>query len=193
MKSIKLYEAVKAFKDIKSCNIEIKHEEDIFWSNKKYFSDEKSKEFYSERLNDRVNALRDRIAKSEKKYDKVKGDIIAGLDSVQGKARERLISYSDLEQLIENLDHRFIRFSKASLKGSKLVFSPHGYDFPRAYKYSPMGTVVRLEHDGKGWCITDISREDINGDPRYNIILSETALSNLYKLTCVVSSIETAI
>lgn len=75
------------------------------------------------------------------------------LNEAQGKARTRLVDYSDIERTIKRetnlLMNKYI-VPKKALKGLRVRYMPDADSFPKAYKYTPEATYFIVEYGSNG-------------------------------------------
>lgn len=80
------------------------------------------------------------------------------ITKVEGRARERRLTVSDLTFYIDLLEKKFSMVTKKSLEGLKVEVNVNAQKFPNAYKFEPQATLVWVRRQGGQWVITDISR-----------------------------------
>lgn len=77
---------------------------------------------------------------------------------VEGRARERRLTFSDLAFHFELLEKKFGLVPKKYLEGLKVEINVNAQKFPKSYKFDPQATLVWVTRQGGHWLITDISR-----------------------------------
>lgn len=99
---------------------------------------------------------------------KIKIDNIKKLESalkeIEARAKTRTLSVDDIQRRIIDLENRLQQFGlpKKYWNGTTATIGRCG-KFPNAYKYVPVGTLVKIERLKTGWIVTDIRREACNG------------------------------
>lgn len=76
---------------------------------------------------------------------------------VQGKARERLISYADIVAACDEIDKK-IKITQKAKKGIVASIDINAQNFPRAYKYRAESTKFNLIYSGGKWRVYSICR-----------------------------------
>lgn len=77
---------------------------------------------------------------------------------VEGRARERRLTFSDMAFYIGLLEKKFSKVTKKSLEGVRVEINVNAQKFPKAYKFEPQATLVWVKRQGGHWVITDITR-----------------------------------
>lgn len=91
------------------------------------------------------------------------------IEEVQGKRCEaRTISASDIIGMVAEAEKHVAKFlpTKADRAGAVYHGGNHG-TFPKAYKYTPMGTTFVLKRGTTAWYLVDVSRENCRGNNYY--------------------------
>lgn len=101
----------------------------------------------------------DKIKVTEKNIEKIEGL----LKFAQRKYKVRKADVHDVLRTADELSKMFVRFGVPMymLKGTRYKVDPCSQNVPKKYKWKFESTVIELTHDGKGWALTDISREDV--------------------------------
>lgn len=82
----------------------------------------------------------------------------AFIDMAEGKATQRCLSAQRLVRKVSEWERKVGSPPKRLLRGVMLDVQASGEKFPNAYKYTPMETVVSLNHDTVGWYVTCAER-----------------------------------
>ena len=99
--------------------------------------------------------------------------IQAEIKAVEGKARERKITVSDIKKELENLEKK-LRIAKKALEGTIVVIDCNAQAFPNAYHGTPVSTIFRAKFFRGTWQINEIFRGPCSSKTA-DITLSETA------------------
>lgn len=97
----------------------------------------------------------------------------AELSAVQHACSARTISVDDIVSACGELEE-MLSVPKNALKDVCVHIDINAQDFPSAYKYDPLSTHVYLEHNGKCWCVYNLTRERCT---RKYIFIAHTATS----------------
>lgn len=95
----------------------------------------------------------------------------------QGKARERLVTVSDILGAISNINT--CECPKNALAGTKITCCPSACVFPQAYKQIPNGSYFTAMFDGKKWILTSVYRDNCNQAFKVWIDFSDTAKTGI--------------
>lgn len=118
---------------------------------------------------------------NEKNFDK----ITTAINAVQGSRCEvRIIDAMDIINMAFEAEKHLEKYLplKADRVGACYYGGNHG-KFPKAYKYTPMGTTYVIRRGSTAWYLTAVSRECCRGDNFYRYtehqqkIISRNAVS----------------
>lgn len=113
------------------------------------------------------------IVFKESNYPKIEDEIKA----VEGKATARRITTALIAYEIAKIE-RELSIPKKYMKGVKAHVDYNAQSFPKAYKYTPVSTHVKLEHTGSYWKVVDIWRDECQISGREIVLtLTEDAKS----------------
>lgn len=87
------------------------------------------------------------------------------LKDKQGRATERTVTRADLDAAINAVIGwaESLRVPVALFRGAAIVINPHGQVFPRAYRYTPMASVITITIRKSGEWAINVTREDCKG------------------------------
>lgn len=82
------------------------------------------------------------------------------IQKVQAKARERKITYTDIQRAVTAIETRLddLKVFKKDRIGMRFYIDPNAQTFPNAYNGIPESTNVSLEITATGWKINSIER-----------------------------------
>lgn len=89
--------------------------------------------------------------------DENRDRIEAELEKVQGKCRERLITYKGICDVLKEVENE-LAIPKKALKGVRVDIDWNAQHFAKAYKYTPESTQFRAVHTGTAWKLTYVVR-----------------------------------
>ncbi|EFR42360.1 hypothetical protein [Dialister micraerophilus] len=106
------------------------------------------------------------------------------LTSVQGGCKVRTVTVEDIYNISNELLNYPIHWTKTALEGSTFWIDLNAQTFPRAYKYTPQATIVKLKMIKGSMRITSVSRGTCTSK-KVDTYLSDTAkeflIKNAYK------------
>lgn len=148
------------------------------------------KDFVEEALADRKTKQKGgiKMIKEILVNDKNKEKITDLLAEVQGRATTRLLDYEKIKKFCDSYDTEWTKIGmpKAGRDGLAIKWSPYSSDFPRAYKHTPHGTVVRMVYKRGTWRITEIERDGCDLGARNALTIESSPqdfIERIYKLT----------
>jgi len=104
--------------------------------------------------------------------EKNKKKIETCIAEAEGRATVRTITFEQIEYAIERIEKE-LDITAKYMRGVTACVDPNAQDFPRAYKYTPQSTWVKLERCASGWAVIGIWR-DITASPSHAICVSLT-------------------
>ena len=90
------------------------------------------------------------------------------LAQANGKARERLAYFGDLENALKDIDRKF-NIPKCRMDGLKIHVDLNSQSVPRAYKYKMESTQFTLEYGKNAVYLVDCERERVDEYFRYRV------------------------
>lgn len=78
--------------------------------------------------------------------------------SVEGKARERVVTYAQIVKAIDKIE-RSLGIPKKWLEGVSGSVDYWAQTFPRAYRYTPLSTIVYFERKNNAWYFLGCDRD----------------------------------
>lgn len=93
--------------------------------------------------------------------------------SVRLRATARTVDYNQITYYIRLIENK-LNISKAAMKGVTACVDAHADVFPKAYKYTPYGTVFWMEKTAAGWTLTNVRRE-VTGRTEVALALTDAA------------------
>lgn len=89
--------------------------------------------------------------------DSNKEKIEIELTKAQQSCTRRTIRFDDLANIIKNIEYK-LDIPKKYMLGVSADVDYHAQDFPRAYKYNPESTHIRIKKVASGWALIDVWR-----------------------------------
>lgn len=90
------------------------------------------------------------------------------LAPANGKARERLAHFEDLEKAIGDIEREF-DIPKCRMDGLRVHVDLYSQSVPRAYKYSMVSTQFTIEYGKNAVYLVDCERERVDEHFRYRV------------------------
>lgn len=84
--------------------------------------------------------------------------IESAIREAEGKAKVRTIDYNIIKMMIGKIEKKFNFALKKEMEGLEVIADFHAHSYPRAYKYGPESTFVRMKYNKCSWRLTDIYR-----------------------------------
>ena len=78
--------------------------------------------------------------------------------SIEGKSRERVVTYSHIINAIVKIE-RTLAIPKKYLEGIEGSIDYWAQTFPRAYRYTPLSTIVYIERKNGAWYFLGCDRD----------------------------------
>jgi len=101
------------------------------------------------------------------------------ISMVQGKARERLVDYSDIVYMVKDIEEKF-NIPKKYMDGVVADVDWHSGKLPNAYKYTAYSTRVFLQNKRGNWYLIGVSRSALRqNNKRFDMILPEETIKKL--------------
>ena len=93
------------------------------------------------------------------------------IKAVEGRSSARTVTAEKILEEVIRVEKE-IHVPKKALVGLEIILDLNAQDFPRAYKYVPMSTQVRLIRTASSWTITSIWRDRTQGGGRRVVFLT---------------------
>ena len=106
------------------------------------------------------------------KKEKVEADLMKAIAEVERNATARLLTVSDILDVLEEVE-TLLHIPKKAMNGIKILVDVNAQTFPNAYKWRPMSTIFKAEFRNGSWFITDIERWDTHRESR-RIVITHT-------------------
>ena len=90
--------------------------------------------------------------------DTNKEKIESAIKEAEGRAKERLICFADIESAIKEIEKKFHCVTKKSMEGLSIIVDPYAQKYPKAYKYTPESTQFLLTFEKGSWRLRWVAR-----------------------------------
>lgn len=120
-----------------------------------------------------MDRLQEDVEKAERAYYDEVAPIDKTIKAVEGKARERTISATDVvSAVIAYID--YLNIPQKAMSQIKITIDCNSQDKPKAYKYKMMNTIVMVVRNGNHWWLSTIERAE-NQKHMYSVYLPPEA------------------